>query len=322
MRNFFIVVLLIFAGLPYASQQNVQVGSRVKVSGGTAGSGVEPRTGTSYRIPTSDCGKLVTVSNTSPVAVTVPSASSNPGCVLNIANFNTGTATLTSSSTINNSDSGGAIALLDGQDTTLFSDGTNWNAKRQRSYITTYAAATTTSNQVTNSATTETFPHSLSAPLPANLPVGTEIDFFINGGWLMTSGEDAWTINVEDSSGTYYCSSDALTTVYGNGGGGGGFWEDCRIIIQATGPTGSFRHLDFDSRWLGDNPNAWTNSNIATSAGPCYPGYNEQSTRTNGLTPTFNDTTQKALSAVATFSDSSSKITLTIFQMSMRIQLP
>lgn len=90
---------------------------------------VNAQTGTTYTIAATDRSKLVTLSNASPVAVTIPVATGAgfpAGYIAKIQNIGAGTATLTpTTSTINGAAS---LALLQYQSIDLVSDGTNWHA--------------------------------------------------------------------------------------------------------------------------------------------------------------------------------------------------
>ena len=88
--------------------------------------GVNPQTGTTYTVAESDMGKLVTLSNGSAIAVTLPiTLSTTFLCAMQ--NLGAGTATLTpaSSHTINGAAS---LTLKTGEGVWLFFDGTNWFA--------------------------------------------------------------------------------------------------------------------------------------------------------------------------------------------------
>lgn len=96
---------------------------------GTIRGAVSPnaQTGTSYTVVTGDRGKLLTFSNASAVAVTLPQATSTfgSGWYVFLKNLGAGTATITpTTSTI-----GGAasLALTTGQWAMVVSDGTNYN---------------------------------------------------------------------------------------------------------------------------------------------------------------------------------------------------
>ena len=85
------------------------------------------QTGTTYTVLASDAGKLVTFSNTSAIAITLPAATTSgfgSGTVFEFANLNTGAATITpTTSTIN-----GSATLVLNQNRSVFviSDGTNY----------------------------------------------------------------------------------------------------------------------------------------------------------------------------------------------------
>jgi hypothetical protein len=88
---------------------------------------INAQTGTTYTIVSGDLGKLVTFSNASSVAVTVPDATGSfaAGASFDVQNKGAGTVTLNrqTSSTING---GTSLPILTNQGCTLISDGTNW----------------------------------------------------------------------------------------------------------------------------------------------------------------------------------------------------
>jgi hypothetical protein len=89
--------------------------------------GVNPQTGTSYSLAPSDYAKLVTVSNASPVAVTLTSTLGST-FFCSVSNLGAGTATLTpSSGTI---DGQANLALTQYQGVFVYFDGTNWETVR------------------------------------------------------------------------------------------------------------------------------------------------------------------------------------------------
>ncbi len=102
-------------------------GSYVLHASGGGTVAINAQTGTTYTLAASDCGKLVTITNASPVAVTVPVASTpGAGCVIRVRNNGTGAATLTSAASALNGTVGGSIALLTGYSTTLYTNGTDY----------------------------------------------------------------------------------------------------------------------------------------------------------------------------------------------------
>lgn len=92
---------------------------------------VNAQTGTSYTFVTGDRGKLVTFSNASAIAGTLPQAGSAgfpAGWWCDVQNRGAGTETTTpTTSTI---DGAASLALTTGQGTRLVSDGTNWFTQR------------------------------------------------------------------------------------------------------------------------------------------------------------------------------------------------
>jgi hypothetical protein len=87
---------------------------------------VNAQTGTSYTVLAGDCGKLLTFSNGSAIAVTIPTAGGSfpTGFFFDAENKGAGTATLTpSTGTIGGNAN---LALTTGQGCRVVSDGTNW----------------------------------------------------------------------------------------------------------------------------------------------------------------------------------------------------
>jgi hypothetical protein len=113
-------------------------GSAITTSGTIVGSrAVNAQTGTTYTVLDGDCGKLVTTSNASSIAVTLPQAGASSQFVAGwsaiIANIGAGTATITpTTSTINGAAS---LALATNQATLIVSDGTNYHALIHRNDI-------------------------------------------------------------------------------------------------------------------------------------------------------------------------------------------
>jgi len=94
------------------------------------------QTGTTYTVLTGDQAKVVTLSNTSGVAVTLPQAGSAgfaSGWGATFVNLNTGDVTITTTtSTINGE--GSLIVLEPGGSASLVSDGTNWEGMVSAAY--------------------------------------------------------------------------------------------------------------------------------------------------------------------------------------------
>ncbi|MBU6163192.1 MAG: hypothetical protein KGO50_18930, partial [Myxococcales bacterium] len=122
-------------------------GGSITVSGTlTSVEAVNAQTGTSYTILSTDHTRLVTLSNTSSVAVTLPQATGSfgAGFYFDIANINVGVVTITpTTSTINGAAS---LTLNRFLSVRIVSDGTNWQAlhgSSLRTQTTTVASAST-----------------------------------------------------------------------------------------------------------------------------------------------------------------------------------
>ena len=92
------------------------------------GPGVNAQTGTTYTIVSADLGRLITFSNASAVAVTLPQATGRfkARWFAYLQNLGAGTVTITpTTSTINGA---ATLVLRTGQSATVVSDGTNWTA--------------------------------------------------------------------------------------------------------------------------------------------------------------------------------------------------
>lgn len=123
MNKFALALVALLAGTAAAHAQAV-------------GFNVNPQTGTMYTFVNTDCSKLVTFSNASAVAVTLPQASSASGggaqagtfmppCTIAVMNNGAGTVTITpTTSTINKGAS--SLALTTGQGDIIVSDGANY----------------------------------------------------------------------------------------------------------------------------------------------------------------------------------------------------
>lgn len=106
-------------------------GSAITTSGSIVGSrAVNAQTGTTYTVLDGDCGKLVTTSNASAIATTLPQAGASSQFVAGwsaiISNIGVGTNTITpTTSTINGAAS---LALSTNQAALIVSDGANYRA--------------------------------------------------------------------------------------------------------------------------------------------------------------------------------------------------
>jgi len=107
--------------------------------------GINSQSGTSYPIVSSDLGKLLSLSNASPVAVTLPQATSAGGGFaagwwVEVENRGVGTVTITpTTSTING---GASITLATNNSVKIISDGTNYLALLGKSAINVTSAVT------------------------------------------------------------------------------------------------------------------------------------------------------------------------------------
>lgn len=105
------------------------LGNNLAISGGVLGGTqlINAQTGTSYAIATTDAGKLVTLSNSSSIAVSLSAATTTgftAGFSFDIQNVGVGTATITpATSTINGA---ATISLAANTGCTVTSDGTNY----------------------------------------------------------------------------------------------------------------------------------------------------------------------------------------------------
>lgn len=118
---------------------------------GLARNPVRTVTTTSDTLLASDAGGIITISNASAVAVTVPQATSNFGAGYRAiyANLGVGAATLTpTTSTINGA---ATLVLQQGESALIWSDGTNWSAVKV-GIPTTVRAAITLSGAAVNEA--------------------------------------------------------------------------------------------------------------------------------------------------------------------------
>ncbi len=92
---------------------------------------VNAQTGTTYTVVQTDCSKLVTFSNSSAVAVTLPQAGTAgtffAGCFIDVQNKGAGTVTITpATSTINGAST---LVLTTGQGAHIVSDSTNYQVQ-------------------------------------------------------------------------------------------------------------------------------------------------------------------------------------------------
>lgn len=113
------------------------------VLGGAAGAhaqGINAQTGTTYTVANTDCSQIVTLTNSSPVAVTLPRASGATGtgaaagtfmppCSIQFVNLGAGLVTITpTTSTVQGGAATLTLATLEAA--TITSDGTNYQSQR------------------------------------------------------------------------------------------------------------------------------------------------------------------------------------------------
>lgn len=219
---------------------------------------VNAQTGTTYTILSSDLGKLVTFSNGSSVAVTVPQATSTfgAGASFDVQNKGAGVVTLTpTTSTVNGSAS---ISLAQNQGCTLTSDGTNWQV----------AACTALGGSGVTS-------------VAATVPGG----FSISGSPVTSTGTLAISANGTSGGVPYYsgsttmASSGALTAnlpVIGGGAGAaptvGTRSGNTTAFVTTTGTQTSGRCVEIDANGNHIAAAAACGSG-GGSAGFAHPGY-------------------------------------------------
>jgi hypothetical protein len=156
---------------------------------------INAQTGTSYTVLSTDAAKLVTFSNGSAVAVTLPQATGDfaAGFSFGVQNKGVGTATITpTTSTING---GASLAIATNQGCWITSDGTNYQVDSCTALGPSGVSSITgTANQITASASTG----AVTLSLPANLQTTTlalngctigALGLCVNGAITSTSGD-------------------------------------------------------------------------------------------------------------------------------------
>jgi lysophospholipase L1-like esterase len=95
---------------------------------------VNAQTGTSYTFVNADCGKLVTFSNASAIAVTLPRAAAGgnfvSGCAIDLENIGAGAVTITPTTSTLNGSVSSVFLMFDGGH--IVSDGTNYSMQTGR----------------------------------------------------------------------------------------------------------------------------------------------------------------------------------------------
>lgn len=128
--------------------------------------GINAQVGTSYAIVASDRNKIVTFSNASPVAVTIPQAGTT-GALPNFANLfkttliNLGAGAVTLTPTTSTVDGQTSITLQQNQGVTLYSDETNYFTYRGWFTVPAFTSYALSSNITITSAAAWSFTHGL-----------------------------------------------------------------------------------------------------------------------------------------------------------------
>jgi len=84
--------------------------TRSRVTSALANIQFNAQTGTSYTLAATDLEKLVTVSNTSAITVTIPPSVFNVGDIVNVQSINTGIATFAAGSGVTITSTGAVVA--------------------------------------------------------------------------------------------------------------------------------------------------------------------------------------------------------------------
>jgi hypothetical protein len=121
-----LMLSIFLAGLLAGSRMSAQIsGAQVHIA-------TNSQTGASYTVQSSDCGKLVSLSNNNPITVTVPQSGSagglSTGCWIDIQNTGSGPATLTTTGSL--IDGAASVVLTTNQGLRLFSDHNSFYTQR------------------------------------------------------------------------------------------------------------------------------------------------------------------------------------------------
>jgi hypothetical protein len=271
-----VAVLALFAILLHSDATNV----------------VNPQTGTTYTFVASECGqKLVTFSNTSPVAVTLPQANGIFGaCILHLKNLNIGTVTVTpTTSTINGNPT---LTVLPFGHADIWSDGTNYEATYSHTFVQA-GGAVQAGDTITNPSAELSFATTLT--LPANLPAGALVDIHAAGIRKYSSGYNnsggGWRVSTgPNGTGSFICAGDDMVGLVNNNNNGYSPIEiTCQDFVRTTGTSGTIYGDTLESVWSGD---CYTGSQCSgyganragpkVYPGPFYPGYNYEATQCTG----------------------------------------
>lgn len=162
---------------------------------------VNPQTGTSYTILTSDGCKLITHSNASATAYTLPQANSSTfpnGWFVEIENLGAGLVTITpTTSTI---DGAATFALSQNQGIKIFSDGTNYSTNRGAGSRVPINAQTGTSYTYVSSDWGKLVTHTNAAAIAGTLPqAGTA---FPANWWMYVENRGAGLLTITPTTST------------------------------------------------------------------------------------------------------------------------
>lgn len=140
--------------------------------GGSSGIAINPQTGTSYTVQTSDSDKLITFSNAASIAVTLPQATSSFDAPFAFEAKNIGVGAVTITPTTSTINGAATLVLNTGQSVRVISDGTN--------YVTEFLPPGATTNTQTGTSYTylagdrgKHVTHSNSASIAGTLPQAT-----------------------------------------------------------------------------------------------------------------------------------------------------
>ena len=166
---------------------------------------VNAQTGTSYTVAPTDCNKVVTLSNASAVAVTLPQAGASgnflAGCPVNFVNLGAGIVTITpTTSTIGGNSS---LLLVNNRSAAVISDGTNYQVQMGyggQSICTASGATPQTCNGQRGTVTT----NSLSTA------AATDASYVINNSSVSSASLVVCSINAY--SGTLSTNGDPVVT--------------------------------------------------------------------------------------------------------------
>lgn len=228
---------------------------------------VRVQTGTSDTILETDIGKLVTNSNASPIAVTLPQGTGlfGNGFFFDIQNRGAGAVTITpTTSTI---DGGASIVLTQGQGARIFSDGTNYYTQKG---VGGSSGLTLIQSQSPSGVATVDFTTGIGSTydnyqlhlfdfMPAIDNVALWLRITMDGGstWRATAADYRWLNGFTNTTyGNSNSSSDTKIEI--NRDVGNATNEGCASIINFWNPSGTSRN-----KWF-----QWDGSHISASGTP------------------------------------------------------